>query len=94
MQKNKREKAMKKYRSFNVEVVNNGFIVTIGCQKLVFKELDALAIELKNYWDDPEGVEKHYMENSIVVSSVQSGSSGTIRLTGNFVPGQGASVHD
>lgn len=61
---------MKKYRSFKVDVVNNGFIAEIGCQRLVFKTLIDVADALTEYWKDPDSVEKSYMENSIAFVSL------------------------
>lgn len=57
---------MKKYRSFTVTVVNNGFLVEIGCQKLVFNGLDKLAEMMFRYWDDPEKTEKQVLNDSFV----------------------------
>lgn len=61
---------MKKYRSFNVEVVNNGFIATIGCQRLIFRTLIDVADALIEYWKSPDEAEKQYMENSMVSTLV------------------------
>lgn len=72
----------KGFRDFNVEVVTNGFIVKIGCQKLIFKTLIELSEEMKKYWEDPIVIENKYLSNSLrrdestrVVLSTNSNSS-------------------
>jgi hypothetical protein len=68
-EKEKREVEVKRYRDFSVTVVNNGFIATIGCQRLVFKTLLEVAEALKEYWNSPSKVEAEYMRNTLVSSS-------------------------
>lgn len=57
------------YRNFNVEVLTNGFILTVGCQRLVFKTLIELADALKEYWKNPRSVEKKYLNCSFRMDS-------------------------
>lgn len=59
---------IKKYINFQVEVVNNGFVVTIGCQKLVFTNLLEAADALKEYWNNPSKTEAKYLRNSFAFS--------------------------
>ena len=40
----------------------NGFIVTAGCQTLVFERSESLLKELGRYLDKPQEVEKEYLE--------------------------------
>lgn len=58
------------YRDFQVQTVNNGFIVQVGCQKLVFKTLLELADMLRDYWKDPHGVEKEILSGGLNNGSV------------------------
>ena len=58
------------YRDFQVQTVNNGFIVQVGCQKLVFKTLLELADMLRDYWKDPQGVEKEILSGGLNNGSV------------------------
>jgi len=59
---------MKKYRSWNVEVVSNGFIVTIGCQKVVAETPEKLLYLTKGYLEDPGKAEKELFENHIALN--------------------------
>jgi hypothetical protein len=68
---------IKRYRSFQVEVVNNGFIATIGCQRFVFKTLLEVADALKEYWDSPSKTEAKYLGDSLVYSNCAQADSGT-----------------
>jgi len=51
---------MKDARSITIETVRNGFIVMVGCWRLVFGSLEELMIELKKYLNNPDEVEKVY----------------------------------
>ena len=55
----------KRFHSFSVEVVSNGFIVTIGCQKLIFKTLSEMASKILEYEADPHQLEKELLANSL-----------------------------
>lgn len=55
---------MKKYRGFSVDVVANGFIASIGCQRLVFKTMEEVSKAIMDYANDPEGAAKKILENS------------------------------
>ena len=52
-------------RKVVIEPVSNGFIVTVGCQKLVFNSIDILCGELKRYQANPEQVEKEYQATAL-----------------------------
>lgn len=78
LKKEEPKKEVKKYRGFNVEVVNNGFIATIGCQRLVFRTLIEMADLLKEYWENPNGIEKKYIENSLQSENTQDSEGTTI----------------
>ena len=55
----------KTYRSFTCKTVANGFIVTVGCQQLVFKTLLDLTDVLIQYWNGPDETEKRILNDSI-----------------------------
>jgi len=46
-----------------IEGVLNGWIVKVGCQTVVFDEMDAMLDEIEAYINHPEEVEKKYMDN-------------------------------
>lgn len=48
-------------REVLITPVLNGWIVTIGCSKVVFDELDTMAGELIRYYESPVKVEKEYV---------------------------------
>jgi hypothetical protein len=56
---------MKKYRNINIEVVSNGFIGTVGCQRVVAENTDKVIEMLKKYFDDPVQMEKDLFENHL-----------------------------
>ena len=52
-------------REITIKPVLNGFIVTCGCQTLVFNELAVALTEVDRYYADPVGVEKSYRETAV-----------------------------
>jgi hypothetical protein len=54
-----------KYRDFNVKVVLNGFIITIGCQQAVASTPKELVDLVKKYMDNPAKTEKEMTEKSL-----------------------------
>ena len=56
---------MKRYRNIIIEVVANGFIGTVGCQKVVAKNTDDVLELLKKYFDDPVKAEKELFDNHL-----------------------------
>ena len=55
----------KKLSKYNINIthtVNGGCIVKIGCGRAVFTDHNAMLIALKEYYDDPEGMEKKYYD--------------------------------
>jgi len=48
-----------------IRPVLNGFIAEVGCQTLVFKDIQTVAEELIRYWKDPKAVEKEYLKNAV-----------------------------
>ena len=57
---------MKKYRSWTVDVVANGFVVNIGCQRVVAETPEKLLALTKGYLDDPEKATKELFDNSMI----------------------------
>jgi hypothetical protein len=49
-------------RKVTINPVLNGFIVEVGCSKVVFNDIDTLCGELIRYQSDPRKVEKEYLE--------------------------------
>ncbi|MFA5458194.1 MAG: hypothetical protein WC261_11260 [Synergistaceae bacterium] len=76
--KEKEKLEIKRYRNFSVEVVNNGFIATIGCQKLIFKTLLEVGDALKEYWNDPKAIEAKYLRNNLSFNSTDVPPPSTI----------------
>ena len=49
-------------RAISIKKVMNGYIVTAGCQTLVFGDSETLLKELGRYLEKPREVEKEYLE--------------------------------
>ena len=54
-----------KPRDVRIETVLNGWVVRVGCQTLVFKELTSLLKDLEAYLTNPEAAETAYQENAV-----------------------------
>lgn len=50
--------------------VLNGFIVKVGCQRVVFETREKLLAELDRYLTDPAGVEAEYRKTAINAKQV------------------------
>ena len=79
-------------RPITIEQVMNGFVVTIGCQKAVFNDIENLCQQLQAYVADPKATEavygwdEKYATEPIPMSSFQGVYSNGISL------GQGVST--
>jgi hypothetical protein len=62
---------MKKYRSWTVDVVSNGFVVNIGCQRVVAETPEKLLSLTKGYLDDPEKATKELFDNAMILNTSQ-----------------------
>ena len=51
--------------NIGITAVLNGWIVTCGCQTLVFDECGSMLRKIKEYMENPEVVEKQYLDSSI-----------------------------
>jgi hypothetical protein len=52
-------------REIKITPVLNGWIVTVGCQTVVFNDKPNMLNEIDAYLDDPERVEKTYQETAV-----------------------------
>jgi hypothetical protein len=52
-----------KARAIIIKPVLNGWIVNVGCQDVVFQDLDAMLTGIRKYYSDPAKTEKEYIEN-------------------------------
>jgi len=52
-------------REITIKAILNGYIVQIGCQTLVFNDLNTMMLEISRYFENPEKTEKFYLETSI-----------------------------
>lgn len=48
-----------------INQVNNGFIVRLGCQSFVFETFDKMYKYLKMYFEDPNGTETKFHKNEL-----------------------------
>jgi len=75
---------IKKYRSAKIDVVANGFVVSIGCQTVVAETPEKLIELISDYLKDPVAAENKLMENSIAL-----GVLGPPVVSGAWVDGAG-----
>ena len=52
-------------RDITIHAVLNGWVVTVGCQTVVFDSLEKMISELEQYFLDPIKREKWYRDNAI-----------------------------
>lgn len=60
-------------KSMTITPVLNGFIVEVGCQKVVCQSIDVLADEIGKYYKNPKKVEEYYMKNAVNKNSLEMG---------------------
>lgn len=86
-------------RSIEIKPVLNGFVASVGCQQLVFTSVQDLSAAVRDYYLDPEGVEKKHIEGALNKSLLAPGQPqiGTLQLGGattgsgiQFATGQSA----
>ncbi len=53
-------------RRVEINQVNYGYVVSVGCQTLVFENMDTLIDKLTAYLKDPNAVEKKWMTEGIL----------------------------
>lgn len=49
-------------QEIKIQKVLNGFVLKVGCQAIVFEQKNQMLSELARYYDNPQAVEKEYME--------------------------------
>lgn len=52
-------------REVHITPVLNGFIVNVGCQRLVYSDIEVLASDLVRYQRHPEEIEKSYIAKAV-----------------------------
>jgi len=56
---------MSRIKKITIRPVLNGFVVTVGCQEVVFMEIETLVKELIRYHKNPRAVEEEYLQNPV-----------------------------
>lgn len=56
-----------KAREINIQPMNYGFVIRVGCQSFVFETAEKMIKNLDAYLADPEGVEKAWMTRTLVL---------------------------
>jgi hypothetical protein len=54
-----------KARDINIQPMNYGFVVRVGCQTFVFETAEKMMANLGSYLADPEAVERAWMNGSL-----------------------------
>ena len=52
-------------RELRIIPVLNGWIVDVGCQRVVFTDREVMAREMMEYYRNPDETEKRYMANAV-----------------------------
>lgn len=52
-------------RNVLIKPVLNGWIIEVGCQKVVFGNMDSMLSTLKEYLENPEGTERWFRERAV-----------------------------
>jgi hypothetical protein len=52
-------------RGLQIVPVLNGWLVTMGCQQIVFVSLARMCGEIQRYYESPARVEREYLENAV-----------------------------
>ena len=53
-------------KRINIEPLNYGYIVTVGCQKFAIESSEKLVLNLAEYLKDPNGVERKWFEGKFL----------------------------
>ena len=56
-----------KAREINIQPMNYGFVVRVGCQTFVFETTEKMIRNLDAYLADPENVEKAWLSGTLVL---------------------------
>ena len=52
------------YRNVVIQAVLNGWKVQVGCQEVVFTNLTEMLLVLKRYYEEPEVVERDFLDTA------------------------------
>jgi hypothetical protein len=52
-------------RAITITPVLNGFLIAVGCQQVVFTDKQSMLAQLSEYYDNPDQVEKRFIERGI-----------------------------
>lgn len=77
-------------RDLSIRAVLNGYIVSVGCQIVVFESRTKLLTELGRYLEDPDKVEKEYLVDSINSKQIVQPQAMATEATPH--PGQDVSI--
>ena len=66
---------MKKYHKIMIEPVLNGILVSVGCQKAVYTDIEALIRDFAEYLHAPEQMSKHYSDRSWSIEVPELGAA-------------------
>ena len=58
-------------RDIRIKPVLNGFIVDVGCQTVVFDDIDKMILELSKYLREPSEVEFSYLNNALNAGKIK-----------------------
>ena len=50
-------------RKVQIQRVNNGFVVVVGCQSIAFETSEHLCAAIKLFYEDPAKARKKYLHN-------------------------------
>ena len=53
---------MQQAQEVKIVKVLNGYVLAVGCKRVVFEQKNQMLLELARYFDNPALVEKEYME--------------------------------
>ncbi len=53
------------FRPITIHAVLNGWVVSVGCQTVVYQDRDQLVRDVDSYLKDPDGTEKRFLASSI-----------------------------
>lgn len=56
-----------KAREIRIQPMDHGYVINVGCQSFVFETAEKMIKNLDAYLADPEGVEKAWLSNTLVL---------------------------
>lgn len=52
-------------REITITPVLNGFVVQVGCQRVVFDSVKDMTSQIKRYYKNPDQIEKEFVEHAL-----------------------------